>query len=73
MRTVTAACTHTQAKLSSEEMMEGGLARMGCGLLVCLWPGMERAIRDRLQPRGNLCKAALTLEDVPVKWVPIRQ
>lgn len=28
---------------------------------------METAIRDRLQPHGNICKAALTLEDVTVK------
>lgn len=28
---------------------------------------MERVIRDRLQPHRNLCKAALTLEDVTVK------
>lgn len=46
---------------------------MGCRLLVCLWQGMVRAIGDRLLPHGNLCKAALTLEDVTVKWVPVRQ
>lgn len=46
---------------------------MGCRLLVCLRQGMVRAVGDRLLPHGNLCKAALTLEDVTVKWAPVRQ
>lgn len=63
MRTAIAACTCMGGKLSSEDMMKGP-ARMGCGLLTCLWQGME-IIRDTMQPHGNI--------DVAVKWVPIRQ
>lgn len=64
MRTAIAACTRMGGKLSSEDMVKGRSARMGCGLLRCLWQGME-IIRDRMQPHGNI--------DVAVKWVPIRQ
>lgn len=47
--------------------------RIGCGPSVYFWPGMERAIRDRLKPHGSFCKAALTLEGATVKVGSIMQ
>lgn len=51
----------------------GNSGRTGCGPSVYFWPGMERAIRDRLKPHGNFCKAALTLEGATVKGVSINK